>query len=69
MDVKLYSHIKNSFSESFDKKEILRKNKIYLLFNNEIKINNKKDIFFEKNRLLEIKNAINNLQREIITDS
>ncbi len=69
LDVKLYSHIKNSFSESFDKKEILRKNKIYLLFNNEIKINNKKDIFFEKNRLLEIKNAINNLQREIITDS
>ena len=47
---------------------MIRENEIYLLFNNEIKINNKKNIFFEKNRLGEIKKAINNLQREIITD-
>ena len=65
-DLNLYKYAKKNIFKKFDKIPINRDHDNYLLFNDELKINDKKNIFFFKEQLVQIKKEIEKNNRKII---
>ena len=65
-DLNLYKYAKKNIFKKFNKIPINRDHDNYLLFNDELRINDKKNIFFFKEQLVQIKKEIEKNNRKII---